>query len=99
MRPECIQLIYQNLVSKFSKYCLKTDTICFLLLSWHVFTTLELDINNLGILLWKIVKPPDHNKIKQQLEKYSKNINQPTLLFDVPKIIVVLICTKSLRQL
>ena len=52
-----------GLISNFSKYYFKTGTICLLFLSSCVFTVLELDSNHFGILLWKIVKPRDHNVI------------------------------------
>ena len=53
-----------SLVSNFSKYYCKTGTICLLFLSSYIFTTLEFDMNHFGILLWKIVKPCDHDEIK-----------------------------------
>ena len=43
--------------------------ICFFLLSSHVFTILEFDSNHFGILLWKMVKPCDHNEVKPPIEK------------------------------
>ena len=58
-----------GLISTFSKYYFKTGTICFLLLSSHVFTALEFDSNHFGILLWKIVKPRDHNEMKSAIGK------------------------------
>ena len=42
-----------GLISIFSKYCFKTDTICLLFLSSHVFTALEFNTNHFVILLWK----------------------------------------------
>ena len=38
-------------------------------------------------------------KLNHQSQKYSENINQSTLFCDVSKIIAVLICKQSLRQL
>ena len=58
-----------GLISSFSKYSFKTGTICLLFLPSHVFTALEFDGNHFGILLWKIVKPRDHNEIKPPIGK------------------------------
>ena len=38
-------------------------------------------------------------KVNQQSEKYSENTTNQTLFCNVLKIIVVLICKQSLRQL
>ena len=57
IRLEGLKLIYYNLISIFSKYHFKTDTLCLLVLSSHVFTSLEFDNNYFSIVLWKIVKP------------------------------------------
>ena len=75
-----------GLISNFIKYCFKTGTVCLLSLSSHAFTALELDCNHFGILLWKIVKPCDHNKIKPPIEKYSENINHSDILLWCPEI-------------
>ena len=66
---ECFKLIYYGLISNFSKYYFKTDTICLLFLSSHLFTVLEYDSNHLGILLWEILKLRDHNEIKPPIGK------------------------------
>ena len=58
-----------GLISRFSKYYFKTGTICLLFLPSHVLTALEYDGNHFGILLWKIVKPRDHNEIKPPIGK------------------------------
>ena len=75
---ECASLWHQarplntnllGLISNFSKYYLKTDTVCLLFLSSHVFTAFEFDSNHFGILLWKIVKLRNHNEIKPPIRK------------------------------
>ena len=58
-----------GLISSFSKYYFKTGTIFLLFLPSHVLTALEYDGNHFGILLWKIVKPRDHNEIKPPIGK------------------------------
>ena len=58
-----------GLISNFSKYYFKTGTICLLFISSHVFTALEFDSNHFVILLWKMVKPRDHNEIKLPIGK------------------------------
>ena len=58
-----------GLISNFSKYYFKTGTICLLFLSLHLFTAFEFDSNHFGILLWKILKPRDHNEIKLTIGK------------------------------
>ena len=58
-----------GLISNFSQYYFKTDPIYILFLSSHVFTALEFDSNHFGVLLWKIVKPRDHNEIKPSIGK------------------------------
>ena len=78
-----------SLISFFSKYYFKTDTVCLLFLPSHAFTTLEFASNHFGILLWKIVRPCDHNEIKPPIGKIFRKCK---LLCDVPKIIVVLNC-------
>ena len=82
-----------GLISNFSKYFFKIGTICLLFLSSHVFTALEFDSNHFGILLWKIVKPRDHNEVKPPIRKIF------TLYIDATEIIVVLICKQSLQIL
>ena len=44
-------------------------SLIFLFLSLHVFTGLEFDSNHFGFLLWKMVKPRDHNEIKPTIGK------------------------------
>ena len=80
-----LKLIYYSLISNFSKYCCKTDTICFLFLFSEAFTTLEFDGNHFGILLRKIVKPREHNEIKSPIGKYSENINQSDIIMWCPE--------------
>ena len=46
-----------TLISNFSKYYFKIDTICLLFLSSDVFA---FNSNHFGIMLQKIVKPHDH---------------------------------------
>ena len=58
-----------GLISNFSQYYFETDTIYILFLSSHVFTALEFDSSHFGVLLWKIVKPRDHNEIKPSIGK------------------------------
>ena len=72
-------------ISSFSKYYFKTGTICFTFLSSHVFTPLEFDSNHFGILLWKIVKPLDHNKIKPQIGKICQNISKSDIILWSPE--------------
>ena len=80
----------------FSKYYFKTDIICLIFLSSPIFTALKFDSDHFDILLWKI-NPRDHNEFNHQSEKYQKT-NQ-TLFCDVLKIMAMLICKESLRQL
>ena len=96
IRLECSKLIYSGLISNFSKYYLKTGKICLLFLSSHVFSTLEFDSNNFGILLWKIVKLHDHNEIKSHhSEKYSEIKNQiDIILWCLKKICFAHLWTK-----
>ena len=65
--------MFQNnllgLISNFSKYYIKTNSICFIFLSPHIFTALEFDSILFHILLWKIVKPRDHNEMKPPMRK------------------------------
>ena len=56
-------------MSNFSKYYFKTGTIWLVFFSSHLFTALEFNSNHVGILLWKTVKPRDHNEMKQPIEK------------------------------
>ena len=62
-----------GLISDFSIYYFKTGTMCLLSLSSHVFTALEFDSNHFGNLLWKIVKPRDHNEIKSLIRRIFWN--------------------------
>ena len=87
-------------ISTFSKYYFEIGTICLLFSSAHLFTALEFHGNHFAILLSKMVKPHDHNKIKLSIGKiFPKYIKKRILFCDVPKIIIVLICKQSLRQL
>ena len=58
-----------GLISSCSKYHFKPGTISLLFWSSHVFTALEFDSYHFNILLWKIVKPCDHNEIKTPIGK------------------------------
>ena len=49
-------------------------------LSSHVSTTLEFDSNHFRMLLCKIVKPRDLNKIKPPIRKCPENINQSDII-------------------
>ena len=69
IRLECLKLTYYSLKSNFSKYRLKTGTLCLLFLFSHIFTDLEIDSNYFGILVWKILKSRDHNEIKPPIGK------------------------------
>ena len=70
IRLERLKLTYCGSISNISKDYCKTGTVCFLFLSSHVFTALEFDSNNFGVLLRKIVKPRDNiNKIKPTIGK------------------------------
>ena len=60
------------------------------------FTALKFDSNNFVILLSKIVKPRDHNKIKPPIRKIFRKYKFQTLFFDIPKIILVLIYKQGL---
>ena len=51
---ERLKLIYYTVQQNFSEYYFKQAQNVS-----HVFTALEYDSNYFGILLWKIVKPPD----------------------------------------
>ena len=51
IKVEPLKLIYYNLISGFSKYYFKTDTICLLSLSSTRCTALEFDSHYFGILL------------------------------------------------
>ena len=67
-------------------------------LSSLVFTNLEFDSDHFGTLLGKILKHVIIIKLNHKKEKYSKNLSQ-ALFCDVSKIIVMIICKQSLRQL
>ena len=67
--PERLKLTYNSLISNFSRYYFKTGTLCLLSLSSHVFPALEFDNNCFGMLLWKAVKPHDHNETKPPIGK------------------------------
>ena len=69
LQAKTLRTNFQGLISNFSKYFSKIDTVWLLFLSSHVFTALEFDSNHFGILLWKIVKPRDHNEIKPPIGK------------------------------
>ena len=64
-----LKLVSCRLISNFSKYYFKTGTICLLFSSSYAFTALEFDSNHFGALIWKIVKPRDHNEIKPPIGK------------------------------
>ena len=51
IKLERLKLIYNNLISIFSKYHFKTGTFCFIFLSLYAFNALEFDSNYFGILL------------------------------------------------
>ena len=69
IRLECLKLICNSLISFFSNYHFKIDTLCLFFLSSHTFTALEFDNNYFGILHRKIVKPRGHNEIKTPIGK------------------------------
>ena len=73
MLPFHIRMLGASLLglitSTFSKYYFKTGTICLFVLSSHVFITLKFNSNPFGILLWKVVKPRDRNKINPTIGK------------------------------
>ena len=69
-----------GLISTFSKYYFKTGLICLLFLSSRVFTALEFDSNHFGILLWQIIKPRDHNKIKPPTGKIFRKYKQSEII-------------------
>ena len=52
VRLERLKLTYYSLISFFSKYYFKAGTRC-LLLSSHVFTALEFDVNYFGVPTFK----------------------------------------------
>ena len=61
-----------GLISRFSKYYLKTGTVCLLFLSSNVFIALEFDSNHFG-----------HQaimKLTLQFEKYSENMNHSDII-------------------
>ena len=69
IRIRMLKINLLGLISNFSKYFFKTGTNGLLFLSSHVFNALEFDSNHFGILLWKIVKPRNHNEIKPPIGK------------------------------
>ena len=69
LQAKTLRTNFQGLISNFPKYFSKIDTVWLLFLSSHVFTALEFDSNHFDILLWKIVKPHDHNEIKPPIGK------------------------------
>ena len=70
-----------GLISNFSKYYIKTSTICLLFLSSHVFTNLELDSNHLNLIASHLTIM----KLNHQLKKYSENINQSDIILWCPE--------------
>ena len=59
-----------GLTSYFLNITLKrASTVCLLFSSSHVFANLKCNSNHFGILLWKIVKPSDHNEIQPPIRK------------------------------
>ena len=58
-------------IINFFKIFFETGTVC--LLSSHVFTALVFDSNHFGILIWKIVKPRDYNKLKAILKAFDED--------------------------
>ena len=61
----------------------KIGTFCLLFLSSLVFTALEFDSNYFGILLWKVVKPSEHDETKPPIRKIFqkyKLINKTTFI-------------------
>ena len=75
IRLERLKLIYYGLMSIFSKILLWNWHSCLLFLSSQVFIALEFDGNHFDILLWKIVKPRDHNEIKPPIRKAFRKYN------------------------
>ena len=69
IKPERLKLTHFCLISNFSRYYIKTDTLCLLFFSWRVFPALEFDSNYFGILLWELVKPREHNEIEPPIGK------------------------------
>ena len=74
IRLERLKLIYYGSIASFSRYYFKTDTICLLFLSLHIFTALEFDSNHFGVLLWKMVNWTTSRK------NIPKNINQSDII-------------------
>ena len=71
-------------IKVFSKYHFKTDTLyLFLFLSSLVFTPLEFDSNYFSNVLFKILKPRDHNEIKPPLGKKFQKYNPVTHYFAI----------------
>ena len=85
IRFRTLKINLLGLISNFSKYYSKTSTICLLFISSHVFTTLEFDSNHFGILLWKIVKPRDHNEIKPPIGKIFRKCKPIRHYFVMPR--------------
>ena len=98
IRIRMLKINLLGLISNFPKYFFKTGTVGLLFLSWHVFNALEFNSNHFGILLWKIVKPRDHNEIKPPIGKIFWKYKPIILFCNVTKKIVVLIFKQSLRQ-
>ena len=69
-----------GLTPNFSKYYLKTGTICLLFLSSHVSTALEFESNHFGILLGKKLSHVIIMKLNHQSEKYSEHINHSDII-------------------
>ena len=69
IRLERLKLNYYILISNFSRYFFKTGTLWLLFLSSLPFAGLQFDNNYFDILLWKIVKPRDHNETKPPIGK------------------------------
>ena len=64
IRLERFKLIYYVLISNFSKYYFKTGAVCFFFIFTCIYRFRIWKKNRFGILLWEIVKAPDHNEIK-----------------------------------
>ena len=80
IRLELLQLIYYSLISIFSKYHFKTGTHFLFFLSSQVFIAIEFDSYYFCILLWKIVKPRDHNEFKSPIGKIFRKCNQSDII-------------------
>ena len=66
---EQLKLNYHGLLSTFSKYFLKLAQSA----PFTLFTALVFDSNYFGVLIWKIVKPRDYNKLKAILKAFDKD--------------------------